>query len=323
MKHECVPQVWWEVTTLTGFSKQWQQVFPGSAHVCSAFQRQDNTLYLGTQQKVPEKYIGYTDRVWCALDMDKYCWHHCISVLVERWDPVTASCGKWLSLERGVMAVAVWSNLISDLLYRQSSILIDTIPTIVQNSLKIMFCSLFSPGLKRTQHKADEPTLWLYGYSARGLTWHKYSLESWNQGVRIYCPSPGWSLLLLWQMQQKGIYTCASAVQFAVYCLYTNSHIHQQVKLRCQDENWSCWNANTCSLPENTASSCSQPCQSISSVLSNSHNFLLAPGIGEIELNAGLDNCTLILLRDIILWKILNNLPFLRVRSYLVTGVLT
>lgn len=111
--------------------------------------------------------------------------------------------------------------------------------------------------------------------SARCLTWNKYSLDSWNQDVRIYCPSPCCSLLLLWQMQQKGIYTCASAVQFAVYCLNTSSHIHQQVKLRCQYENWSSWNANTCSLPENTVSSCSQPCQSISSVLSNSHIFLL------------------------------------------------
>lgn len=137
-----------------------------------------------------------------------------------------------------------------------------------------LFSSFFQVR-KHIQQKACGPTLQLCGYSARGLTWNKYSLDSWNQGVRICCPTPSWSLLLLRQMQQKGIYTCASAVQFAVYCLNTNSHIHQQVKLRCQDENWSSWNANTCSLPENTVSSCSQPCQSISLVLSNSHNFLL------------------------------------------------
>lgn len=121
------------------------------------------------------------------------------------------------------MAVAVWSDLISHLPYRQSSILTDNNYHSSATQSKPHLFSSFFQVCKHIQQKACGPTLQLCGYSARGLTWNKYSLDSWNQGVRIYCPTPSWSLLLLRQMQQKGIYTCASAVQFAVYCL-TQTH---------------------------------------------------------------------------------------------------
>jgi len=72
--------------------------------------------------------------------------------------------------------------------------------------------------------KVCGPVLWLW-LVAEWIMWvfcKEFNMETYilvifeNQGVRTYSPIPSWILLLPQQNQQKGIHTCASAVQFAV-----------------------------------------------------------------------------------------------------------